>query len=219
MEKCGTSTTSKKRFAKNSAYNPHKLERMSSRKIIAVFVGLEIIIITISLLSEGYNLDALQTITRFSGRLSLLLFSVIFLAYNRPAITTWLSDRFYLTFAIVHGIHLIELLLFVGLSGVRLVPVRIAGGFLAYAYIFSMPLLQSLRDQGKILRKTFATLEVIFLYYIWLIFFLTYLPRVQGKLPLAGGTFGEYVALLGWTSTMLGMKVAGLIQFKQQQEK
>jgi hypothetical protein len=192
---------------------------MSSRKIITVFVGLEIIIIVISLLSEGYTLEALQTITRFSGRLSLLLFSGIFLAYNKPVLTTWLSDKFYLVFAIVHGIHLIELLLFVTLSGVKLVPIRIAGGFVAYAYIFSMPLLQSFRDQGKILRKTFATLEVIFLYYVWLIFFLTYLPRVQGKLPLAGGSFGEYVALLGWTSTMLGMKVAGLIQFKQHHEK
>ena len=192
---------------------------MSSKKIIALFVGLEVIIIVISLLFEGYSIDALQTITRFSGRLSLLLFSIIFLTYNKPSVTAWLSDKFYLLFAIVHGIHLIELLLFVSLSGIKLIPVRIAGGFLAYMYIFSMPLLQSFRDQGKILRKTFVTLEVIFLYYVWLIFFLTYLPRVQGKLPIAGGTFGEYVALLGWTSTMLGMKLASLIQFKQREGK
>ena len=192
---------------------------MSSKKIIALFVGLEVIIIVISLLFEGYSIDALQTITRFSGRLSLLLFSIIFLTHNKPSVTAWLSDMFYLLFAIVHGIHLIELLLFVSLSGIKLIPVRIAGGFLAYMYIFSMPLLQSFRDQGKILRKTFVTLEVIFLYYVWLIFFLTYLPRVQGKLPIAGGTFGEYVALLGWTSTMLGMKLASLIQFKQREGK
>ena len=192
---------------------------MSSKKIIALFVGLEVIIIVISLLFEGYSIDALQTITRFSGRLSLLLFSIIFLTYNKPSVTAWLSDKFYLLFAIVHGIHLIELLLFVSLSGIKLIPVRIAGGFMAYMYIFSMPLLQSFRVQGKILRKTFVTLEVIFLYYVWLIFFLTYLPRVQGKLPIAGGTFGEYVALLGWTSTMLGMKLASLIQFKQREGK
>jgi hypothetical protein len=192
---------------------------MSSKKIIALFVGLEIVIIFLSFLFEGYSLEALQTITRFSGRLSLLLFSIIFLAYNKSSITVWLSDRFYLLFAIVHGIHLIELLLFVSLSGIKLIPIRIAGGFMAYAYIFSMPFLQSFRDKRKIPQKIFATLEVIFLYYVWLIFFLTYLPRVQGKLPLAGGTFGEYVALLGWTSTMLGMKLAGLITFKQRPEK
>lgn len=117
----------------------------------------------------------------------------------------------------MHGIHLVELLLFVSSSGIKLIPIRVAGGFLAYAYIFLMPLLQFLREKGKIAVKTFSTLEVIFVYYIWLIFFLTYLPRVQGKLPLAGGTFSEQVALLGWTSTMLGMKLAGLIQFKSKE--
>lgn len=187
---------------------------MTSRKIIALFVGLEILIILIAWLFEGFSINALQTITRFSGRLSLFLFSAIFLFYNRSTITAWLSDKFYLLFAIVHGIHLVELLLFVSLSGIKLIPIRFAGGFLAYVYIFSMPLLQSLRNKGRMAVKTFSTLEVIFVYYVWLIFFLTYLPRVQGKLPLIGGTFGEHVVLLGWTSTMLGMKLAGLIQFK-----
>ena len=86
---------------------------MTSRKIIALFIGLEVLIIVIALLFDGYSLNALQTITRFSGRLSLLLFSAIFLFYNRPLITEWLSDKFYLLFAVVHGIHLVELLLFV----------------------------------------------------------------------------------------------------------
>jgi hypothetical protein len=191
---------------------------MSPRKIIALFVGFEVLIIILGVLFEGYSLIAIQTITRYSGRLSLLLFSAIFLWYNKPYLTVWLSERFYLLFAVVHAIHLAEILFLFSLSGVKLAPVRIAGGFLAYAYIFSMPVLQAFRDQGKIHGKTFATLEVVFLYYIWLIFFLTYLPRVQGKLPLAGGTFAEYVALLGWTSTMLGMKLAGLITFKRREK-
>lgn len=187
---------------------------MTSRKIIALFVFVEFLIILFAWLFEGFSINALQTITRFSGRLSLFLFSAIFLLYNKSTITDWLSDKFYLLFAIVHGTHLVELLLYVSLSGIKLIPIRIAGGLVAYIYVFSMPLLQSLRDKGKVAAKTFYTLEVIFVYYIWLIFFLTYLPRVQGKLPLVGGTFGEHVVLLGWTSTMLGMKLAGMIQFK-----
>lgn len=63
-------------------------------------------------------------------------------------------------------------------------------------------------------KSTFSILETIFVYYVWLIFFLTYLPRVQGKMPQAGGSFTEHVALLGWISTLLGMKLAGLIPFK-----
>jgi hypothetical protein len=189
---------------------------MSARKIIILFVVLELAIIVIVLLSEGYSLTALQTITRFSGRLSLILFSAIFLLYNKPkTITIWLSDKYYLLFAIVHGIHLIELLAFVYLSKTQLIPYRVAGGFLAYAYIFLMPLFQHRHDAGRMSHRSYSILETVFVYYIWAIFFLTYLPRVQGKLPQGGGSFEEHVALLGWVSTLLGMKLAGLIQFKR----
>lgn len=189
---------------------------MSSRKLLILFVAIEIVIIVLALFSQGYSLTALQTITRFSGRLSLFLFSAIFLLYNKPyTITAWLSDRFYLLFAVVHGIHLIELLAFVYLSGVQLVPYRIAGGFLAYLFIFAMPFLQAYNLKGRISQRTYFTVETIFIYYVWLVFFLTYLPRVQGKLPQAGGSFAEHVALLGWVSTLLGMKLSALIQFQK----
>src|SRR5687767_13895051 len=109
---------------------------MSPRKIIILFVLLEISIILISLLIDGNSLTALQTITRFSGRLSLFLFSAIFLLYDKPqTIHAWLSEKFYLLFAIVHGIHLLELFSFVYLSNASLIPIRVAGGLLAYLYI------------------------------------------------------------------------------------
>jgi hypothetical protein len=187
---------------------------MTFGKIITLFVSFELVIIAVTLSSEGLSLVALQTLTRFSGTLSLVVFSVIFVLYNRPAITVWLSDRFYLVFAIVHGIHLVALLCFVSLSGVKLTPIRAMGGFLAYSYAFAMPVLQEWRNNGRIALKTFSIVEVIYVYYLWLVFFLTYLPRVQGKLPLAGGSFEEHVGLLGWISTLLGMKLAGLLQFK-----
>ena len=189
---------------------------MSSRKLIVLFVAIEICIIGLGILSEGYSLAALQTITRFSGRLSLFLFSAIFLLYNKPqTITVWMSDQFYLLFAIVHGIHLLELLSFVYLSGIELIPYRIAGGFLAYLFIFAMPLIQSYEMRGAISKRTYSILESIFVYYVWLVFFLTYLPRVQGKLPQAGGSFAEHVALLGWVSTLLGIKLSAMIQFQR----
>ena len=127
----------------------------------------------------------------------------------------WLSDKFYLLFAIVHGIHLVELLSFVYLSGVKLVPYRIAGGFLAYVFIFAMPFVQSYKEKGRVSVRNFSIVETIFVYYVWLVFFLTYLPRVQGKLPQAGGSLAEHVALLGWVSTLLGMKLSAMIQFQK----
>jgi len=189
---------------------------MKSRRIILLFVLLELIIIAAAVLMHGFSLTALQTTTRFSGRLSLFLFSAIFLMHNKPVtLHAWLSEQFYLLFAIVHGIHLTELLAYVITAKVELIPVRVLGGFLAYGFIFLMPVLVTYSKAGKITMKQFLITEAIFLYYIWLIFFLTYLPRVQGKLPSAGGTYAEHVALLGWVSTMLGIKLTSLIQFQR----
>jgi len=186
---------------------------MNPRKIIILFILTEVGIVVSAFLLEGYSVIALQTITRFSGRLSLFLFSAIFLLYNKPeTIKAWLSDKFYLLFAIVHGIHLLELLSYVYVSRITLIPHRIAGGFLAYAYIFLMPVFENYKSTGRISGRTFSILETIFIYYVWLTFFLTYLPRVQGNLPNSGGSFAEHVALLGWVSTLLGMKLTGLIQ-------
>lgn len=189
---------------------------MSARRIIGLFVLLELLIIVASILLDGFTITTLQTITRFSGRLSLFLFSLIFLLHNNPRILhNWLSDRFYLLFAIVHGIHLIELLAFVYVSDVRLIPLRVAGGFLAYVFIFTMPLLAEKTRSGKLTVKRFYIFEALFLYFTWLIFFLTYLPRVQGKLPTAGGSYAEHVALLGWVSTMLGIKLTSMLQVQR----
>ena len=189
---------------------------MTSRKLIILFIVIELVIIVLAFLTEGFSLGALQTITRFSGSLSLFLFSAIFLLYNKPyTITAWLSDRFYLIFTIVHGIHLAELLTFVYLANIELVPHRLAGGFMAYLFVFAMPFLQSFKMRGQISNRTYAIVETIFIYYVWLVFFLTYLPRVQGKIPIAGGSFAEHVALLGWVSTLLGMKLSAMIQFQK----
>ena len=130
-----------------------------------------------------------------------------------------LSDKPYLIFAIVHGIHLIELLLFVSLSGVKLIPIRLAGGFLAYVLIFLMPLFTAWKDAGKITLKKYLVLETVFYYYVWFIFFMTYLPRVQRKLPQAGGSYQEHVILLAWVCAMLGMKITSLFAFKSSSRK
>jgi hypothetical protein len=189
---------------------------MNPRRIIGLFILLELIIIAVSILMDGFTIAALQTTTRFSGRLSLFLFSLIFLMHNKPVILhNWLSEKFYLLFSIVHGIHLIELLAYVYLADVRLIPMRLAGGFLAYVFIFLMPFLSNYARAGKITLKRFFTFEAIFLYFTWLVFFLTYLPRVQGKLPTAGGSYAEHVALLGWVSTMLGIKLTSMLQFQK----
>lgn len=189
---------------------------MTFRRIILLFILLECIIIASAVILNGFSIMALQTITRFSGSLCLLLFSAIFLNYNKPDIIhRWLSEKYYLLFAIVSGIHLVEYLFLLPFSNTVLIHYRIAGGVLAYTFIFSMPFISKYFLAGKISTDQFVIIETVFLYIIWLVYFMTYLPRVQGKLPAVEGSYAESVAMLGWVSTMMGIKLTSLVQFRK----
>jgi hypothetical protein len=178
-----------------------------STLIIEVAIGL------LAVINYGVTVEALQAVTRFSGRASLAIFSFIFLFQKHPYINlkAILSEQYFLIFAIAHGIHLLELLSYVYLSGIELVPYRVAGGFIAYSFIFAMPWLEHLHHQSKLSTKQFSITTLLYLYYVWLIFFMTYLSRVQGTFPNAGGNFLEHITLLGWVALMLGVKLSDLI--------
>jgi len=183
---------------------------MSFRNAFLSTLIIEVGIALLAVINYGVTLEALQALTRFSGRVSLIIFSLIFLFQHHQfiKIKSILSDKYYLVFAIAHGIHLVELLTYVYLSGIPLVPIRLAGGFLAYLLIFVMPWMEMQFQQAKITSKQFSILSLIYLYYVWLIFFMTYLSRVQGTFPNAGGSYAEHVILLGWVSLMLGLKLS-----------
>ncbi|MCK6616356.1 MAG: hypothetical protein L6Q51_01795 [Cyclobacteriaceae bacterium] len=185
---------------------------MSFKKAVLTVVLLEILLAVLALVNYGDSLTALQAVTRYSGRLSLILFSILFLVLpNQQRLKEILSDKPFLVFAIAHGIHLVELLTYVYLSGNELIPIRLAGGFVAYVLIFAMPVFQYRYEKGLITETHFKVALTIYQYYVWFIFFMSYLPRVQGKLPNVGGEYWEFVVLLAWVCTMLGMKLTSLV--------
>jgi hypothetical protein len=186
---------------------------MTFRGALALILLLEMLAILLGVVSYGWTLEGLQAVTRFSGRVSLGIFSVIFLFHNHPLVNIkkWLSDKFFLIFAIAHGIHLFELLSYVYFSQSQLILIRLIGGMVAYAMIFLMPWLQSKHDAQKLSDKLFNQATLIYLYYVWFVFFMTYLPRVRGELPNAGGSYKEFVILLGWVSIMMGFKWSALL--------
>lgn len=177
---------------------------------------IEVGIALLAVINYGTSLESLQAVTRFSGRASLAIFSLIFLFQNHRHVNvkTILSDKFFLVFATAHGIHLVQLLTYVYLSGNELIPVRLAGGFLAYALIFAMPYAQQLSENNKISTRAFSTLTLIYLYYVWFIFFMSYLPRVRGTLTNVGGSYSEFVVLLAWVSLIMGIKLQSLFMAK-----
>ena len=190
-----------------------KYSRMSFRWAVALVFTLEILVTLWAIASYGWGLEGLQATTRFSGRLSLALFSIIFLFSERKPeiVQPVLSPKPYAVFAIAHGIHLGELLSFVWISKVELIPYRLIGGFLAYVLIFAMPYVQHLRMAGELSKRKYENIHTVYIYYVWLIFFMSYLPRVMGRLPNVGGYYQEFVVLLAWVCMLLGIRIAQLL--------
>lgn len=181
---------------------------MRTRNAILVALVASALVIVWAVIVYGWTLEGLQATTRFSGRLSLAVFACIFVLYpgHEDRLKQLLSPGFFLVFALVHGIHLIELLTYVTKSGIPVVPTRAAGGFLAYSLIFAMPWLQARARQGKLTVERFQLIGYVYLFYVWFVFFMTYLARVRGSFPNAGGTYEEHTVLMGGVILMLIVK-------------
>src|SRR5262245_49415358 len=131
---------------------------MSFKKIIFIVLGAELLVALLAINNYGLTLEGLQATTRFSARLSLIVFSFIFLflPQGREKLSGFISSKPFHVFAVVHGIHLIELLAYVYLSNANLIPIRLAGGFLAYVFIFAMPFIQGYYETGSISQKKYS---------------------------------------------------------------
>lgn len=186
---------------------------MNIRNTIILVCVLELFIAALAANNFGLTLEGLQAVTRYSGRLSLGIFSIIFMLLpgNEARATGILSPKPFHIFAFAHGIHLLQLLTYVYLSGNELIPIRLAGGFLAYVFIFTMPIIHHYNKTGKVSDQKFRWAQSVYLYYVWFIFFMSYLPRVQGKLTHVGGSYWEFVVLLCWVCMLLGMKLPALL--------
>lgn len=190
---------------------------MTFRNAVISVILLECLVAAFAFYHYGQTLEALQAVTRYSGRVSLFIFSIMFLLLpkHESTLERLLSPRPFFIFALAHGIHLVELLTYVYLSGNELIPIRLAGGFLAYALIFAMPVVKQYALAGKLTVGKYKIFQTLYLYYVWFIFFMSYLPRVQGKLPDVGGQYWEFVVLLAWVCMMLGMKLSAILLVKR----
>jgi hypothetical protein len=189
---------------------------MKFRDALLSMLIIEVGVAILAVINYGATLETLQAVTRFSGRVSLAIFSLIFLFQNHRIVKlkNILSEKYFLIFALAHGIHLLQLLTYVFLSGNELIPLRLAGGFVAYALIFVMPYIQHLVVMKRIDESHLKRINLIYLYYLWFVFFMTYYPRVSGSLPHVGGTYKEFVILLAWVMFMLGIKISTLLKHK-----
>lgn len=138
---------------------------------------------------EGWNETTLLILLRISARVAVVLFILTFLAstlikLENTSFTRWLiRNRKYIgiSFALVHTIHLGFILVRHFLYEPALLtsePVSRVAGFIAYLFILLMAVTSFDVVSKKLHNKSWKILHSTGGYYIWLIFFLSYLKRL-----------------------------------------
>jgi hypothetical protein len=158
------------------------------------WIGLlaEVIVLCLAWIeSQGDSTDFFQAAARLSGRVSLVFFSILLIyATRHPGFlhgsSVWKSKlSLYRDFAMVHAIHWCLLAVAVQKSGFELDPVRVAGGILAYALVVGMPLLVHF---NVLHTNILVRVQAFYLFWVWLVFFLTYVTRLRGQTPIHSGS-------------------------------
>jgi hypothetical protein len=185
-------------------------------KLLAAGLFLEAGVLGLSYLESGGNsVLFFSAAARLSGRVSLLYFGMLFIyATLYPSVekkSTVLLVKYTLAknFAILHIIHWFLLAIAVSKSNFELVPSRLIGGGIAYALIVLLPFI--------IKQKIFSRLPLqlvfgVYLPYVWLIFFMTYLSRVTGSSVAVTGSMAAYRVLMDLTILLMLWRIAWLIK-------
>lgn len=154
---------------------------------------------------RGCGDAGLRTTIRATAFTSLLLFTAVFTASSFhqtwPSTSTrWLlRNRRYLgvSFAVSHFTHLAGIVALAStVPAFRLQAVTVIGGGLAYVFIVAMTATSFDRTAAWLGPRAWRALHRTGAYYIWLIFLVTYLPRLA-QVPLYGFMVAVLLAGIG----------------------
>jgi hypothetical protein len=175
-----------------------------------LMLAAEMLIVIYSFLATDSFTSALQTTARFSGRLSLALFSWIVIVHQRHAN----YKSLFLIFAVAHGIHMVELISYqysIGNIG-SLLSLRVAGGMLAYKFIYAMPVIQSLAAKHNLREKPILRLEYVYMFFIWIVFVMAYIPRLFSTGKVYGGGYFEFGIFFTWLMLLFAWKLFQVVR-------
>jgi hypothetical protein len=184
--------------------------------LLSIGLGLELLVLILSYFeANGDTTHFFQASARLSGRVSLLYFSFLFIyttlnpsveSDSEPLKIKYILAR---NFAILHVIHWFLLATAVSMSGFNIVPYKLMGGALAYLMIVLLPLILS----GKLFPNLSLRFTLnVYLPYVWLIFFVTYLTRVLGKAAPITGIMPAYYVLISITVGLMIWRVGVLLK-------
>lgn len=144
---------------------------------LGIGIALEALILALSFQWGENSAEAFKFAARYSGRLSALVFFTAayhFLRQLRSTRDFNTTSSWLRIFAILHLIHFGFLATNIYLNDIPIIPVRLAGGALAYLLIVLAPF-RFLAWRGW--------MQSLYFFYVNLVVFLTYLARVEGKFP------------------------------------
>lgn len=154
-----------------------------------------------AMVGYGWNIDGLQAITRYTGRMGLAWFSLLFVLSPWHALAPSSVSRLALrarrdlglAFGLHHSVHLVLLLSYVHASGAALNASRAGGGAFAYLLLFLMMATSNNAAARKLGRANWRRLHRFGLWVLWIVFLLTYVGRIQRALGEGAQVRSEYV--------------------------
>lgn len=178
-----------------------------------------------AIFAYGQTVEASQAMVRFTARISLFIFVLIFSAsslhklFRSEFTAALLKNRrqFGLSFAYSHTVHLFTIIFFFKLSGNQAPMLTLIFGGLAYLLMYAMAFTSNDWSVRKLGAKNWKLLHKIGVFYLWFIFFITYLRRVlpsPADAPKPGGTKTEFVIGFIIIFALLGLRIAATISAK-----
>ncbi len=166
--------------------------------------------VLLALAVHGPGAEGLLYATRWTARLSVLFFATVFAAGGLyrllgPSARPLMTNRrgLGLGFAAAHLVHLGALTSWFIVSGERPLTIVLVGGGIAYGLVVAMAVTSTDAAQRR-LGRWWKRLHLFGIWYVWLIFFQSYLGRVlEGTERVPQGVYG--VTLL---SLALGLRLA-----------
>ncbi|MDG1296980.1 MAG: hypothetical protein P8P48_07570 [Saprospiraceae bacterium] len=176
--------------------------KTSLRQLILTGVLLELMIFMLSyFFAENFN-EAIRLSARFTGRLSAVLFLMVFFLYAnlKGGKVERRSPFFYnlILFAILHIIHFGFLAANVLMNSIELIPVKLVGGALAYGMIVTAPLVFDRLKRG---------LQLVYFYYVSLVMIITYVARANGDFQGAEPSLIHFIFIGIYILACLGFGV------------
>jgi methionine sulfoxide reductase heme-binding subunit len=178
-----------------------------------------------AMFAYGQSVDASQAMTRFTARISLFIFALVFSASSlhklfRSDFTAELlrnRRRFGISFAFSHTVHLLAIIIFLRLSGDEAPMFTLVFGGLAYLLIYAMAFTSNDWSVKKLGAKNWKILHKFGVFYLWLIFFITYLRRIlPSKVdePKPGGTKTEFIIAFIVVLAILCLRIGAAISVR-----